>query len=231
MASHTLWWTFIVWRLHWRHYFCFSQSHHYFFGMWILNYFVIQSKVMMNLLLIIIFLLLILLKRCCWNCRMFKSSTGWKPLWKLHHMRRFQGEEFDTTQALLFRAQRVEARQCRPLFSERWVLHWSNCSFNFQFRFFHFFYMLKFIIQLASHFKVISYFVIPASFIVNWSWFSSHDLLPIHPTLFPFPSQSHSSPYHGINLNDGTSRRIVILIICYSCKQSGHISLPLPVSS
>ena len=56
----------------------------------ILNYFVIQSKVMMNLLVIIIPLLLIFIENMLLKCLIFRSSTDSKSLCKLHHMRRYK---------------------------------------------------------------------------------------------------------------------------------------------
>ena len=173
MVSRTLWWTFHCGMITLAPLLLLFPVSSLLLDVWILNYFVIQRKVMMNLLVIIIPLLLIFIKNMLLKCLIFKSSTDWKSLWKLHHMRRYKMKNLV---------------QLKPSSSELSVsnstmlsfmlgkvnLYWSSCSFNYQFRFFHFFYMLVFVIQLANHFRTIFYFFIPSSFIVNRPWFSSH---------------------------------------------------------
>ena len=90
MVSRTLWWTFHCGVITLAPLLLLFPVSSLLLDMWILNYFVIQSKVMMNLLVIIVLLLLIFIENILLKCLIFESSTDWKSLWKLHHMRRYQ---------------------------------------------------------------------------------------------------------------------------------------------
>ena len=151
--------------------------------MWILNYFVIHSKIMMNFYWLLYLCCWSLLKTCCWNAEysnhpLVKNLCENYIIWEVTRWRIWYNSSF------AFQSSACQSRQCCPWCSWRWVCHSSNCSFNFQFRFFYFFYMLEFIIQPFNRFKVISYFVIPGFFIVNWSRFSSHAFLQYAPLSF-----------------------------------------------
>ena len=142
---------------------------------------------------------------------------------KITSYEKLQGEEFDTAQALLFRAQRVEVNNAvlyarkGEFFTDQTALSTSsfdssisstcwNSSFNSP--------------ATSKPYSASLYQFPLLSTSPNFRLTPSSNTPYSH---FSFPSQSHSSPYLDFNLNDDTSRHRRP-IICYSCNQPGHIS-------